>query len=71
MIGAPTYGLAKHLVGLLGSQLGQSQHHVKKPKEFVRMLDTLRVIPEDILVIFDVISLFTRVSLKDALYLLS
>jgi hypothetical protein len=67
---SPTYGLEKHLAGLLGSQLGQLQHHVKNSKEFVHTLDTLCISPEDILLSFNIISLFTRAPLKDALNLL-
>jgi hypothetical protein len=69
-IDQPTYGLKKHLAGLLGSQLGQLQHHVKNSDEFVCTLNTLRVSPEDILVSFNVIMLF-RVPLRDAVNLLS
>jgi hypothetical protein len=43
MIGSPTYSLAKYLAGLLSSHLGQTLHHVKKSKDFVHSLDTLRV----------------------------
>jgi hypothetical protein len=70
-IGSPTYGLAKHLAGLLGSHLGLTSHHVKNSEDFAQTLDTLHVGSKDILVNFDVISLFTRVPLNDALDLLT
>jgi hypothetical protein len=59
------------MAGLLGSHLGQSHHHVKNSKEFVCTLNTTQVSPEDILVSFDVVSLFTGMPLEDTLILLS
>jgi len=63
--GTPTYRLAKHLVSLLGSKLGNSLHNVRKSDNFVQTLDTLQVNLNDI------IMLFTRVLIKDALNPLS
>jgi hypothetical protein len=44
---------------------------VKNPEDFAQTLDTLRVGPKDILVSVDVISLFTRLPLNNALDLLT
>jgi hypothetical protein len=70
-IGAPTYSLAKHLAGLLGSHIGSSPHHVRKSTEFVHTLGSLHVGLQDIMVSFDVVSLFTRVPIRETMSLLS
>jgi hypothetical protein len=44
---------------------------VKNSEDFTQTLDTVRIGPKNILVNFDVISLFTRVPLNDALDLLT
>jgi hypothetical protein len=69
-IGAPTYRLAQHLAGLLGAHIGDSPHHVRNSMEFIDMIHTLQAGPRDILVSFDVISLFTMVPTEEALRLL-
>jgi hypothetical protein len=70
-IGSPTYCLAKHLACLRDSHLDLTPHRVKNSEDFAQTLDTLRVGTKDILVSLDVISLFTRVPLNDALDLLT
>jgi hypothetical protein len=69
-IGAPHYSLAKHLVGLLGSHIVSSPHHVKNSTEFVHTLGSLRIGPQDIMVSSDVMSLFTRVPIRETMSLL-
>jgi hypothetical protein len=44
---------------------------VKNSFQFVQILESLRVQPEDIMVKFDVVSLFTKVPIVDSLELLS
>jgi hypothetical protein len=70
-IGAPTYRLAKHLAGLLGSHIGSSPHHVRNSTECVHTLGSLHVGLQDIMVSFDVVSLFTRVPIGETISLLS
>ena len=70
-IGAPTYHLSKYLAGLLSQLTGNSAHHVKNSFHFVQILESLRVQPEDLMVSFDVVSLFTNVLIVDSLELLS
>ncbi|PNF15534.1 hypothetical protein B7P43_G16534 [Cryptotermes secundus] len=69
-IGSPTYRLAKHLAGLLRTYTGNGPRHVRNSMEFVHTLDSLHVDPHDIMVSFDVVSLFTRVPIKDTMGLL-
>ena len=70
-IGAPTYQLAKHLTGLLKHLTGNSTHHIKNSFHFTEIVDSLQVNPEDLMVSFDVESLFTKVPVADSLSLLS
>jgi len=69
-IGAPTYHLSKYLAGLLRQITGNSSHHVKNSFQFVQILESLRVRPEDLIVSFDVVSLFINVPIVDSLELL-
>jgi hypothetical protein len=70
-IGAPTYQLAKQLTGFLNQLTGNSSHHVKNSFHFTQILDKLQVQPGDLMVSFDVVSLFTKVPVDDSLSLLS
>ncbi|XP_046387256.1 uncharacterized protein LOC124156642 [Ischnura elegans] len=69
-IGSPTYNLARHLTSLLSPFVGRCDHHVKNSADFVKTLKTIRIEEQDILVSFDVISLFTRVPISYTLKLL-
>ena len=69
--GAPTYQLSEYLAGLLSQLTGNSAHHVKYSFQFVQILESLRVQPDDLMVSFDVVSLFTNVPTVDSLELLS
>src|SRR5215469_1292483 len=70
-IGAPTYQLSKHLAGLLSPLTGKSTHHVKNSAQFTQTLDTIRIQPQEFMVSFDIVSLFTNVPIGDSLELLS
>ncbi|XP_071450120.1 uncharacterized protein [Hetaerina americana] len=69
-IGAPTYGLARYLTGVLAPLVGSCEHHIKNSAEFVQTLKNIHLEDRDILVSFDVVSLFTKVPVKDTLLLL-
>jgi hypothetical protein len=70
-IGALTYQLSKYLAELLIQLTGNSAHHAKNSFHFVQILESLQVQPEDLMVSFDVVSLFTNVLIVDSLDLLS
>jgi hypothetical protein len=70
-IGAPTYQLSKYLAGLPNQLTGNSAHHVKNFFQFVHILESLRVLPDDLMVSFDVVSLFTKAPIADSLEFLS
>jgi hypothetical protein len=69
-IGAPTYQLVKQLTGFLNQLTGNSAHHVKNSAHFIQILDNLQVQPGDLMVSFDIVSLFTKVPVEDSLSLL-
>jgi hypothetical protein len=70
-IGTPTYQLSRYLAGLLSQLTVNSAHHVKNSFQFVQILESLRVQPDDLTVSCDVVSLFTKVPITDTLKLLS
>ena len=64
--GSPTYAFAKYLAEILKPVVGKSEHHVVYSKEFVTKMEHIRLSENDILVSFDVVSLFTNVPVEDA-----
>ena len=65
-IGSPTYALAKYLAEILKPVVGKTEHHVVNSKEFVTKMEQIRLGKNDILVSFDVVSLFTNVPVEEA-----
>jgi hypothetical protein len=68
-IGAPTYQLSKHLSGLLNQLTGKTAHHVKNSFHFIEILKSLEIKPGDLMVSFDVVSLFTKVPVEESITL--
>ena len=66
-IGSPTYRLAKDLARTLTPLSGQTTYTVMNSTKFVERLQEARIGPEDLLVSFDVTSLFTQVPIDEAL----
>ncbi|XP_064478913.1 uncharacterized protein LOC135392149 [Ornithodoros turicata] len=60
-IGSPTYNLSKHLVNLITPVTGRNGLTLSNSKEFVRLIQDQVVDDNDIMVSFDVVSLFTNV----------
>jgi hypothetical protein len=58
------------LARLLSGHTGHSPHHIKKSIEFVQILNSLQVDTRDIIVSFDIVSLFTKVLIKETMDLL-
>ncbi len=61
-LNSPTYELSKHLVSILSLLVGKSTSHVKNSAEFASFIASQTLSSGMILVSFDVVSLFTRVS---------
>jgi hypothetical protein len=70
-IGTPMYQLSKHLSRILNQLTGTTAHHIKSSFHFIEILKTLQINPGDIMVSFDVVSLFTKVPVEESLTLLS
>ena len=66
-IGSPTYALAKELARVLSPLTGQSPSYIKNSAHFVERIKTLKIDESDLLVSFDVQSLFTRVPIDEAM----
>ena len=64
--GSPTYVLAKYPVEILKPVVRKSEHHVVNSEEFVTKMEQIRLSKNDILVSFDVVSLFTNVPVQEA-----
>ncbi|XP_046406364.1 uncharacterized protein LOC124171266 [Ischnura elegans] len=65
-IDAPTYRLAKYLARTLQNHTGTTTTHVKNSAHFVEMIRYMTIANEDIMVSFDVVSLFTNVPIAES-----
>ena len=66
-IGGPNYQLARHLVKPLQDLVGLNDSHIKNSMDFVNRITKIRIKTNDILVSFDVVSLFTNVPVQNTL----
>ena len=66
-IGSPTYALAKELARVLTPLTGHTTSYIKNSAHLVEKLETITLEENDLLVSFDVQSLFTRVSIDEAM----
>ena len=64
--GSPTYNLAKYLAEILKPFVGKSEHYVVNSKEFITKIEQTKLDEDEILVSFDVVSLFTNVPVDEA-----
>ncbi|KAL0269178.1 UNVERIFIED_CONTAM: hypothetical protein PYX00_006990 [Menopon gallinae] len=69
-INSPTHNLAKFLAKKLTPLTGQTKHHIKNSQHFVQAISEINLTDNDLLVSFDVESLFTNVPIYDTLNLL-
>ncbi|ERL94967.1 hypothetical protein D910_12239 [Dendroctonus ponderosae] len=63
-IGSPTYDIAKYLTRL---KIGKTGSFIKDSSHFAQRLHSLSLAPGEILVSFDVVSLFTMVPIREAM----
>ena len=66
MVDSPAYETAAYLTKVIGPVLGQSEHTVPNSSAFVNQLKDIAMSDSDIMVSFDVISLFTKVPVAEA-----
>ena len=64
---SPTYNLSKFLATLLSPLVGESPSAVRNSRDFVSFVSSLRLDPDEVLVSFDVVSLFIKVPIDLAL----
>ena len=60
-VSSPTYALSKFPASLLSPIVGLSDSHVRNSQQFAQFITTQNVLDSEVLVSFDVVSLFTRV----------
>jgi hypothetical protein len=66
-IGSPTYELAKHVAKILSPLVGHTDSFIKDSNEFIKIIKNEKVRPQDTLISFDVVSLFTKIPLDEAI----
>ena len=66
-IGSPTYKLAKYINTLITPLAGLTPSYVKDSKHFVDDIKTIEIQPNEVMVSFDIKSLFTNVPVDEAL----
>jgi len=66
-IGSPTYKLAKYLNTLITPLAGLTPSYVKDSKHFVDDIKTIHIQPNEVMVSFDIKSLFMNVPVDKAL----
>lgn len=64
-IDSPTYNISKHWSNLLQLLIGQTSTFVKDSTEFVEKMDNSTVDINDLLVRFDIVSLFTMMTIEE------
>ena len=64
---SPTYQLSKHLSMILAPLIGNSDSHVQNSTKFSSFVASQILSPDDVLVSFDVVSLFTNVPVNLAI----
>ena len=66
-IGSPTYNISKHLSHLLQPHIGKTSSYIRDSAHFIEKINQLKIDDNDLLVSFDVVSLFTKVPINDTL----
>jgi hypothetical protein len=66
-IDSPTYAIAKYIARVLHPFTGQSETYVKNSYHFTEIIKTIQLGPENMMISFDVESLFTNVPVDDAM----
>ncbi|XP_035661757.1 uncharacterized protein LOC118406009 [Branchiostoma floridae] len=65
-VGSVTYELSRFLVDIIGPLVGKSEHHIKNSADFVNKIKDIRVEEDEIIISYDVCSLFTSIPPKRA-----
>ncbi|KAL3972435.1 transcription elongation factor S-II [Sarotherodon galilaeus] len=65
-INSATYNIAKHLATILAPLVGNTPHHIKNSTDFTDKVQKLTLDPDETMVSFDVVSLFTCIPTTEA-----
>ncbi|KAL9953883.1 hypothetical protein ACROYT_G041356 [Oculina patagonica] len=66
-IGAPTYELSKYLASFLKHLVNETEYSVKNAKQFAEFVSDQEVTDDELVVSFDVVSLFTSIPIDMAI----
>ena len=66
-VNSPTYNLAKYLVTLLQPHIEKTKSYIRDSTHFIQKISKLKTESNDILISFDVLSVFTKVPLAETL----
>ena len=66
-IGSPTYELAKYVAKILSPLVGNTESFIKDSSEFVKLIKTEKIEPDDMILSFDVVYLFMKIPLNEAI----
>ena len=69
-IRSPMYLLASHLTKLISPMIGNSNSFIKDSSHFVQFIKDNKIKQDDVLVSFDVVSLFTKVPIQDSILII-
>lgn len=69
-IGSPTYERAKYVAKILRPLVGNTDSFIKDSHDFVKLIKNEKIECDEILVSFDVVSLFTKIPLDEAIYVI-
>jgi hypothetical protein len=70
-IGSPTHALAHFLAHKLQAHITKTSSFIKDSTDFIQKIQNLYLSDQDLLVIFDVVSLFTKILISEALAFIS
>ncbi len=63
LVGSPTYNLSKWMFTHLKPIVADSEHSISNSLEFLECLKHINIAPDECMVSFDAVSLFTSISL--------
>lgn len=67
MVNSPTYNLSKHIANIISPLVGRTERTVKNSNEFIKYLPSCSWQTNEVMVSFDVVSLFTKVPIELAI----
>lgn len=66
-IGSPTYKLTKYVTSNLAPLVGKTRSYIKDSNQYVGFIKQTKLDPGDKIVSFDVVQLFTKIPLDEAI----